>query len=144
MRAFSILLISLVLAMGCDDSSTNSAGQTKTELLIGSWKINRAFLESSDITAQVQIMKATFTATEYSYTFPSEANVSVPDTQTGTWSWNETETQIILDRSNYDLEPWSWNLIILTPGNLQTSYIGPNPLGGGTANFRFEYIPDTN
>ena len=144
MRSFLLLVIAISFALSCEDTSTKSSGQSKTALLIGSWKINRAFLESSDITPQVQIMRATFTETEYSYTFPSQANVTVPDTQTGTWSWNETETQIILDRTNYNLQPWSWNVILLTPGNLQTSYIGPNPLGGGTANFRFEYIPNTN
>ncbi len=126
-KFISILLF--VSFIGCSTDS-GSDSLTKEELLIGSWKVTSAVIDSTNTPVTVPGLgqiSATFTTTSYTYTYPEVNEQGQPTSNTasvtGTWSFNEDYSMLTLvPPANSNFPTLEWEIITLSIGILNTRF----------------------
>lgn len=126
---FMLLLVPLIIATDCDPPEPGP-GPTNEDLVKKSWKVDKVFINDSEIDAA-----------NYSFNFKDDNTFSItaPDVDdpefpsNGTWSYNDSSKTISLGSANLKVI-----LINETEFILEYSY---QNFKEGTIRFRFEMVP---
>ena len=143
--AVFFLFILLAFSCGCKDGPINVRSNSKTELLSNPWKARTMEVDGNaavDVAGTPAALKRiSFRDSLYVYIYP-HPETSAPDTLSGTWRFNEGETRIYLNRSIRGLDDFEWRIVELTPGNLKTEFLAPNPLTKTESRFVVTWVID--
>lgn len=143
----SIVIITLLLSLNACSTDSGSDQLSPEELIEGRWVLQSAIIDGNGqpiTTPGLGQIALTVNSGNYTYIYPELGSNNLPngqtDTLSGTWEFSSDYSTFTLDRSDYQQEPFVWEILRLSNGVFDTQYVERSAAGGaGTSTYNFTY-----